>query len=156
MDRLTNKQMRFVRGIAKGLNQSQAARDAGYANPDVAGSQQIRNPKILKELQQLTKRTDRKEIATIEKRKERLTQIMLDPESADADRCRAIDLLNKMEALYIIKNEVTAQLKLSPEEAERQAIEIYRDKPELWERIKAGVEGVEEAGDCVDSVDLQD
>lgn len=83
-------------------------------------------------------------IASAEERKEVLTEMMQSAQVKDGDRCKAIEILNKMEGLDIRKHEVVAQLKLSPEEAERKTIEIYKGNPELWERIKSAVEATED------------
>lgn len=138
---LTNKQTRFVRGIHKGLNGTQAAKQAGYSAPHVAASQMLKLPKIIKAIEELSKKTDRLHIATIEERKEILTKIVFNQKETARARCTALDLLNKMDAVYLIRTEQAHAVKMSPEQLEEKAIEVYRQNPELWERIKKGVEG---------------
>lgn len=50
---LTNKQRLFVDFVLRGMSQTLAAREAGYATPRVDGSQLMRNPKILEALRHL-------------------------------------------------------------------------------------------------------
>ena len=145
--RLSNKQTLFVRAVQKGMNYTQAAEEAGYSKPRMAGSRLMTNADIRKAIDRLAKKSEKMHIATVEQRKEILTNIMLDPKANATDRCKALDLLNKMDAIYVRKVEMSAQVKMTPEQLEEKAIEVYRQNPEMWERIKEGVEGAGDQGD---------
>lgn len=43
---ITTMQRQFVKGIAEGMNQTQAALQAGYAHPKVAGSRLMSSPSV--------------------------------------------------------------------------------------------------------------
>jgi phage terminase small subunit len=144
MDSLPPKQRKFVLEYLKCLNASQAARIVGYKQPGVQGNRLLQKDKIKKIIKRHAAKAEKKGIATIEDRKRRLQEIMESAEK-DSDSCKAIDILNKMDAAYIERKEVSLQLKLSPEEAEERVINVYRSNPEIWKRIKNAVDGEAEA-----------
>lgn len=140
MNNLPPKQKNFVIEYLKCLNASQAARIAGYKHPGTQGNRLLQKDAIKKIIKKHANKAEKKGIATIEDRKRRLQEIM-DSAEKDSDSCKAIDILNRMDAAYIERKEVSLQLKLSPEEAEERVIDVYRANPDIWERIKEAVEG---------------
>lgn len=106
---LTPKQRRFLNALSTAPTQRQAAIDAGYspASAGTAASQTIRNlnfQKALaaKELQE----ADDPGILSIQQRKQRLSELA-QPNPIHPDPLRAIDILNRMENLYVQRPDTT-------------------------------------------------
>lgn len=93
---------------ANGGNATEAAKAVGYAekSASVAGSRLLKNDKVQQMLKELSNDSARKRIITIEKRQEVLSVIALDESAEHNARIRAIDVLNKMDGIYIAKVEV--------------------------------------------------
>jgi phage terminase small subunit len=112
-DVLQFKQKRFCREYVKnGGNGTQAYKDAGYvvANDTVASveaTKLLANPKVKEELATLMAPQDEEDIMSIKERRQKLTEIATSADSASSDVMKAIDLLNKMDSLYLQRQEVT-------------------------------------------------
>jgi len=102
--KLTERQKRFVQHYARDPNALQAAKKAGYKSPGVEGHRLLKNAKIVTALRSLTGKAEAKRIMSIEDRKKRLSEIANDSDKRTS--MIALDLLNKMEAVYIQKHEV--------------------------------------------------
>lgn len=136
--KLTERQRRFVENFAKTGNASEAARLAGYKSPGVEGHRLLKNAKIACAIEAISSEVTSKNILSIEERKERLTE--LSESENEPAAIKAIDTLNKMDAVYIQKLDIRAQLSKTPEQIESDVIQTYRENPELWKRIKEAVE----------------
>lgn len=107
---------------ANGGNATAAAISAGYSDKTAAqaGSRLLKNVKIKQYLQELANDANRKQIITIEKRQEILSKVALDEDADDNARIRAIDVLNKMDGIYIQKLEVNVTGNLAMKLKERR------------------------------------
>lgn len=110
-NKLTPKQERFCLAYsANPESATQAYKDAGYkgknANVAAAGASEIlKNPKVQERLDDIRDKAASPFIMDIRRRKERLSRMA--EEGKDCDAARAIDLLNKMDNLYVQKQEIT-------------------------------------------------
>lgn len=110
-----------------GGNGTEAAIAAGYSERTAAqqAARLLRNVKVIQRLEELAKDAIRKQIISADKRAAVLSKIALDEEAEPSARIRAIDVLNKMDGLYVIKAEVqivgSASAKLSVRK-KRQAL----------------------------------
>jgi phage terminase small subunit len=115
MAKLTEKQRRFVQHYTG--NATEAAKLAGYSEKSAysVGQENLRKPVIQKALQIKQQEQESSTIASIAERKEILTDIAKGENEKTA--VKAIDVLNKMDALYIqrVKDE-TDYTGLSEEE----------------------------------------
>jgi phage terminase small subunit len=111
-DVLQYKQKRFCREYVKnGGNGTQAYKDAGYvvANDTVASveaTKLLANPRVQEELAVLMAPQDEEDIMSIKERRQKLTAIVRDSELSAQDWMKAIDLLNKMDSLYLQRQEI--------------------------------------------------
>ena len=100
--------MEFVRcGSA-----TEAYKNAGYKprSDKVAGTAAARllgNVGIQKRIEELRREMDSHKIMDAAERRELLTQFARDEETAKPDRLKAMDLLNKMDGVYINKTQVS-------------------------------------------------
>lgn len=106
-----------------GGNITAAARAAGYSEKTAAqqGSRLLKNVKIQTRIEQLARDAIRKNIISTDKRAAVLSKIA---ESVGEDanaRIRAIDVLNKMDGVYVIKHEITFSGSLAVQLKERRA-----------------------------------
>lgn len=94
-----------------GGNGTEAAIAAGYSEKTAAvtASKLLRNPKIIRRIEELAKDAVRKNIISADKRAEILSGIALDAGNDVQARVRAIDVLNKMDGLYVVRAEVTVK-----------------------------------------------
>ena len=109
MDR---KQAKFCVEIMRTGNATQAYRLAGYSPKDDASaaasaSKLLRNDKVKARIETLRQEMDRGAIMDALERREVLTRIARDTESQNIEILRAIDIMNKMDCLYTVKQEVT-------------------------------------------------
>lgn len=93
-------------------NATQAYKDAGYNvktdNSAAANAANlIRNHKVQERLQEIGAKIKSKRIMDAVERRELLTQFARDAEVNKADRLKAMDLLNKMDGVYITKTQVS-------------------------------------------------
>lgn len=108
---LTPRQRRFIDALINdsGVNNIlDAYKAAGYSvKSDKVG---YNNALVLKkrlhnEIERLQQQADRSLIMSIERRYKVLTEIADDKTQSTADRLKSIDLLNKMDSVYINKSE---------------------------------------------------
>lgn len=106
---LNAKQKKFCLEFRKnGGCVTEAAIAAGYSEKSASslGSQLLKNPKVQDYIEQLRLDAQRKTIMGIIERQETLTDIARNTNVDAADRNRAIDLLNKMDGVYIVRVDV--------------------------------------------------
>lgn len=110
-DKLSEKEERFCLELVKNAgNATQAYKDAGYVvkNDNVAavkGAEKIRKAKVQQRLAELRAPEKQKTVMSIEERRQKLTEIATSGETA-TDVMKAIDLLNKMDSLYLQRQEI--------------------------------------------------
>ena len=88
---------------------------AGYAVKNrrvaITGANKLQeDKKVMARLAELRAPETKKTIMSIERRREKLTEIAEDEESSKADAMKAIDLLNKMDALYLQRQEISGAI----------------------------------------------
>lgn len=111
-DKLSEKEERFCLELVKNAgNATQAYKDAGYVvkNDNVAGVEgrkRLRKTKIQKRLEELRAPEKQKTVMSIDERRQKLTEIATSGETA-TDVMKAIDLLNRMDSLYLQRQEIT-------------------------------------------------
>lgn len=93
-------------------NATEAYKNAGYKprSDKVAGTAAARllgNVGIQKRIEELRRELDSHKIMDAAERRELLTQFARDEETAKPDRLKAMDLLNKMDGVYINKTQVS-------------------------------------------------
>lgn len=112
-DVLQQKEKRFCLELVKnGGNRTQAYKDAGYAvkNDNVAGVEGhnlLEKPKIRAEYDRLCEKVTTPVVLTITQRMELLSKIGADENCSANERINAIDKLNKMDGVYVQKQEIT-------------------------------------------------
>ena len=117
MDKLTPRQQKFCEYYAASGNASEAARQAGYKekNADATGRENLRKPTVQAYIKELSERDRKGRIMSIEERQELLTKIASECEDNNA-RLKAVEILNKMDGVYItkaeVKNEVSGGLNI--------------------------------------------
>ena len=94
---------------ATGGNGTEAAIRAGYSEKTAAqaASRLLKNVKVQQYLEELAKDAARKGIITIENRQQILSKVAKDDSEDTYARIRAIDVLNKMDGVYVTKLDVT-------------------------------------------------
>lgn len=108
---------KFAQELANGKSQRIAYRSA-FPNSvnwkdstvDVKASVLAKDDKILVRLKELAEISTNNAVMSATKRKEWLTEIMLNPEEETKDKLKACDILNRMEGEYLDKVEVDGQL----------------------------------------------
>ena len=103
--KLTERQRRFVEFYAKTGNATESARLAGYSSPKQQGTENLSKPSVRSAIDAINAKTTKKHIMSIEERKARLTEIAEGEDERTA--IKAMDVLNKMGAVYIQKQEIT-------------------------------------------------
>ena len=93
-------------------NATEAYKNAGYKvrSDKVAGvcaAKLLRNAKVQSRIAELRSEMDSHKIMDAAERRELLTQFARDEETAKPDRLKAMDLLNKMDGVYINKTQVS-------------------------------------------------
>jgi phage terminase small subunit len=122
---LTDKQESFARAIAlDGMNQSDAYRACYDTETDRqetvwdAASKLASHPEVSQRIAELRGETATPQIMNAQKRREKLTSIIEDPDSSPREVMQAIDLLNKMDGEYVqkvqaeVKSETTINIEL--------------------------------------------
>lgn len=106
-------------------NGTAAAIAAGYSERTAAqqATRLLRNVNILKRIKELADDAIRKQIIGLDKRALVLSKIAEDDDAADVQaRIRAIDVLNKMDGVYVIKTEVRVVGNLKLELKKRKGV----------------------------------
>lgn len=111
------KQEKFVQGLASGLSQRVAYREAFPASKnwkdttvDVKACELAKDNKILVRLKELQQLSTSKAIMTATQRKEWLTDLIKDEAEETKDRLKALDILNKMDGEYTEKVELNGKV----------------------------------------------
>ena len=102
----------FCLEIVQSGNGTEAYKKAGYkAKSDnaaaVGAAKLLRKAKVQKRIEELRRELDSHKIMDAAERRELLTQFARDEETGKADRLKAMDLLNKMDGVYINKTQVS-------------------------------------------------
>ena len=97
--KLTVKQQKFVDAYCG--NATEAARVAGYKQPEAQGYENLRKPQIQAAIDDREAKPTEKRIASREDRQNFWTKIMEDEESEMNNRLRASELLGKSNADFI-------------------------------------------------------
>lgn len=104
-EKLTEKQRKFCLEYRKnGGNATEAAKAVGYSEKHASqiGSQLLEKTIVLAYIDKLVKDSERQSIMGLVERQETLTKIARNNKAKDADRNKAIDILNKMDGVYVI------------------------------------------------------
>lgn len=104
---LTEKQEKFIQGIIEGMSQADAYRSA-YSTKNMSdnaiyreASLLVDNPKVAQRLKELRDKLAKPSIKTAQERMEWLTQLIDNAEEGTSEKLKAIDILNKMDGLYV-------------------------------------------------------
>ncbi len=114
---LTAKQEKFVQNLVKGMSQREAYKNSYNASNmkdatiDVKASLLFKQDKIRVRYDELIDKTAKKTIITVQERMELLTKIAQE-EDTPVDKMKAVDLLNKMDGVYIQKIESNSNVKI--------------------------------------------
>lgn len=108
---MERKQSKFCLEFLRTGNATESYKAAGYtprsdAVAAVCASQLLRKPNVQEYLAKLRKDLDKEIIADAFERRVKLTAILRNPDNSTSDTIKAIDTLNRMDGLYIIKNEM--------------------------------------------------
>ena len=108
---LNKKQRDFCAEFVACGNYTQAYKAAYKVKSDavaaVKGSNLVKNGKVAQLIAELSAKMDSKKIMNAQKKREKLAEMISNPNVSDADKLKAIDIDNKMEGLYITKNQVS-------------------------------------------------
>ena len=105
---LSPKQQAFVEHYAACGNATEAARRAGYKNPNKVSAENMVKIGIQSVIQEITESSKQQRIATAVERQEFLTTMMRgEIEGEPKDRIKACELLGKMQGDFIEKQEVS-------------------------------------------------
>ena len=124
---LTIKQERFVLEYMKDGNASRAYREAydaenmGEATINVQASKLLKNDKVAIRIQELRNKETESAILSIEKRKEMLTKFAYEEDSGNA--MKAIEILNKMDGVYVVKQQTEVSGTLGVQKIERVIVD---------------------------------
>ena len=102
----------FCLEIVQSGNGTEAYKKAGYKVKSdnaaaVGAAKLLRKAKVQKRIAELRREMDSHKIMDAVERRELLTQFARDEETAKPDRLKAMDLLNKMDGVYINKTQVS-------------------------------------------------
>lgn len=112
---LTAKQEAFVQNIIQGMSQADAYRSA-YPNQRMSdktiwesASKLMANPKVITRLTELREQLANEKIMSAQKRMEWLTGLIKSDDASNADKIKALDILNKMDGEYVQKIQADVQ-----------------------------------------------
>ena len=102
----------FCLEIVQSGNGTEAYKKAGYKVKSdnaaaVGAAKLLRKAKVQQRIAELRSEMDSRKIMDAVERRELLTQFARDEETAKTDRLKAMDLLNKMDGVYINKTQVS-------------------------------------------------
>lgn len=113
---LTEKQEKFARAIVEGMNQADAYRSA-YSTKNMSdnsiyvnASKLAADAKVALRIKELRDELAKPSIKTAQERMEWLTQLIDNAEEGTSEKLKAIDILNKMDGLYVQK--ISGDIKL--------------------------------------------
>lgn len=113
---LTPKQEEFAKAIVEGMNQADAYRSA-YSCKNmtdnaiyVNASKLASDAKVALRIKELREQLAKPTIKTAQERMEWLTQLIDSAEESTNEKLKAIDILNKMEGLYVQK--ISGEIKM--------------------------------------------
>lgn len=109
-EKLTEQQRKFCLEYRKnGGNATEAAKAVGYSEKSAykQGSLLLQKISVLNYIDKLVKDSERQSIMGLVERQETLTKIARNNKAKDADRNKAIDILNKMDGVYVINVNLT-------------------------------------------------
>lgn len=111
------KQEKFVQGLASGLSQRVAYREAFPTSKnwkdttvDVKACELAKDNKVLVRLKELQQLSTSSAIMTATQRKEWLTELIQNADEETKDRLKALDILNKMDGEYTEKVELNGKV----------------------------------------------
>ena len=113
---LTAKQEQFVKNIIDGMSQADAYRSAyntkrmSVNSIYVNASKLVADAKVAQRLKELREELAKPTIKTAQERMEWLTQLIENEEEGTSEKLKAIDILNKMDGLYVQK--ISGEVKL--------------------------------------------
>lgn len=102
----------FCLEIVQSGNGTEAYKKAGYKVKSdnaaaVGAAKLLRNAKVQSRIAELRSEMDSHKIMDAAERRELLTRFARDEETGKADRLKAMDLLNKMDGVYINKTQIS-------------------------------------------------
>ena len=104
---LSEKQRRFCEAFsANGGNAFDAAKQAGYKQPQVQGHENMKKPRIIEALERLRQPITKKAIATREDRQAWWSEVMKNEDCDITARLRASELLGRSQADFTDKHDV--------------------------------------------------
>ena len=108
---MERKQAKFCLEFLRTGNATESYKAAGYtprsdAVAAAAASKLLRNDKVKEYMKKLREDMDGEIIADAFERRVKLTAILRNPDNSTSDTIKAVDVLNKMDGLYISKNEL--------------------------------------------------
>ena len=111
---LNKKQRDFCAEYVACGNYTQAYKAAYKVKSDavaaVKGSNLVRNGKVAKLIAELSASMDNEKVMNAQKKREKLAEMINDPDVSNTDKLRAIDIDNKMEGLYIQKTQLSGSV----------------------------------------------
>ena len=113
---LTAKQEQFVQNIIQGMSQADAYRSAYNTKRMsdnaiyVNASKLVADAKVALRIKELREQLAKPTIKTAQERMEWLTQLIENEEEGTSEKLKAIDILNKMDGLYVQK--ISGEVKL--------------------------------------------
>lgn len=126
MKKLTPRQKEYARQRAAGKTYKEAYKAAGYSNKgndktllDNAYNLEHKNTDVLQRIKDLQARADAGGIMDRQARMQLLNDIALNPAVKDQDRLRAVDQLNRMNADYTDRVNVTGTASIDLTYADR-------------------------------------
>lgn len=114
--KLNARQKAFCEYYVASGNATDAAIKAGYKekNARFIGSENLTKANIKKYIEELQEKAKGNRIMTAIERREFLTSMIKDGAVKDADRLKALDILNKMDGEYTQKVEVNGNINSNP------------------------------------------
>ena len=113
---LTAKQEEFAKAIVEGMNQADAYRSAYNTSRMsdnaiyVNASKLVGDTKVALRIKELREQLAKPSIKTAQERMEWLTQLIENEEESTGDKLKAVDILNKMDGLYVQK--ISGEIKM--------------------------------------------
>lgn len=109
---MNDRQEKFCIEFVRCGNATEAYKRAGYQvkTEEAAGvnaSRLLRNANVQQYIAKLREKADDAKILNAKERRMILSEIVNDLEASKRDRIRAIDVMNKMDGIYITKTELT-------------------------------------------------